>query len=71
MLEYNLQYRKYRRGKNRCLVCGYKLTDPLFLDPQHEHILEKMWARQIAADFKKELFLMKFLTNNEICQKMT
>jgi len=70
-------YRRYRRGKKRCRVCGLKLSDPHYtmfygLDKGHKHHEkdnEKVWAKKLWDESKTKNYFSPFLETGIILEK--
>ncbi len=40
--------RRYRRGKNRCRICGMRLSDPGGpFEKGHDHLIQKIWTKKL------------------------
>ena len=52
-----ISYRRYRRGKNRCLECGMKLNDKKHCGGDHKQIMNNVYkyyfSKPIVRLFKK------------------
>ena len=62
-------YRRYRRGKNRCAWCGYKLDDANVFDTEHTHYMEKMWSRIWAKEVTSNQSFLAAMMGNKTKQR--
>lgn len=48
--------KRYRRGKNRCKVCGWPLND----GNSHLHLMEKRWVKMLYQAITQPSKFLKF-----------
>ena len=68
-----LSYKRYRRGKNRCLECGMKLDDKKHCGGDHikifGNLLKFVYARGVCNQFKKRSLMYDILSKKATSDK--